>query len=133
MEIILNYNFKIEDLDNNDFKNLYENKRRDSTFAFVYKDKKSNNIFAMRDHLGIVPLFYYKEGQNYKFQTNLENLNHENIDTLGLKNYISFQTTKIKPLMTNVKIVPPGSVLKINENGQEEIIYQYCIEPKKIK
>ena len=129
IKILLNYNFNPLDIINGDFDLLFKKKRRDSCFAFVYQ--KNNRIYAIRDHLGIVPLYFRFSDNQIKFSTNLISLMDQNcqFDLEGLKYFIAFGTPKLEPLFKEIKIVPPGSVIKINPLTHEiKIIYQYKIE-----
>ncbi len=134
MKILLNYNFNPSDIIGNNFAEIFERKRRDSCFIFVYKE--NNNIYAIRDHLGIVPLYFrFKENENLVFSTNLNFLVDSDcrIDLEGLKYFLAFKTPRIKSLFKGINIVPPGTVMKIDVITKViKIVYQYKINlPKK--
>jgi hypothetical protein len=127
MEVILNYNFEPASIADKRFDLLYQNRRRDSIFAYVFKE--GDCYYALRDHLGITPLYYLQHHGKYFFATSLGELPHRTqLEPAGLKTYLGFGTTKISPLFKGIKIVPPGSVVKISGN-QENIIYRHIINP----
>lgn len=137
MELILSYNFNLEDIGNFDFRELYGVKRRDSAFAAVIR--KDGNYYALRDHLGITPLFYRKANGKYFFATNLDDLiktigtNKLSIDPKGLSLYLGTGTTKIYSLFREVGVVPAGAVLKFSPDQDKPILlYQYTVKPAKI-
>lgn len=108
IKILLNYNFNPLDIADNDFKSLFEKRRRDSCFAFVYQ--KDGKIYAIRDHIGTAPLYFRKINDEIKFSVNLNSLiiNRSCIlDPEGVRYFIAFGTPKLKSLLNEVKIVPP--------------------------
>jgi asparagine synthetase B (glutamine-hydrolysing) len=124
MKILLNYNFNIADLDffSNNFENLFGIRRRDSCFAFVYENEE--NIYAIRDHFGQIPLYYriYSNG-NIKFSLSLiDLLNSEcRFNYEGLRHYLSFATSRIITPFQEIQVVPAGSVVKINKKTKKSI------------
>lgn len=132
-EEILNYNFNPEDIHDYDFEQLYSRRRRDSVFAYVYKNDDA--IIALRDHLGIVPLYYRKINNKYHFSTNLSDLilADDEIDPIGMQYYLALGTPRIYPLIKGISIVGPGTVLKFDEASlNSSVIYRYKMKPKKI-
>lgn len=133
MKIILNYNFKPSDIEDLDFKSLYETKRRDSIFAFVFQIK--DTIYAIRDHLGIIPLYYRSDAKKYRFSLGIDDLVKEGdrLDRYGVEAFLTYSTVRNYPLIKGMHIVPPGSVLKIDcKTNQVTLVYNYIIKPKHI-
>lgn len=130
MKVYLNYNFDPKDVESSDFAYIYR-KRRDSCFAFVFE--KDGKIYALRDHFGIVPLYYIFDGNRYVFSTflDLEKIGKSEIDIAGYKFYLLFGTTKVLPLFKTVGIVPPGCVLEFDQQHNIKLVYQYTFEPRK--
>jgi len=65
-------------------------------FAFVIFDKKKNEIFCARDRLGIKPLYYFWDGKNFAFASELKALLSfsfvkKEIDLKSLSLYMQFQ------------------------------------------
>lgn len=133
MEIILNYNFDIKDIDLERPGDVFEFKRRDSTFACVFE--VNNKIYAIRDHIGIVPVYYRRVGDEFKFSTNLSDLvlPDDELTSEGVDFLLGLNTPRIMPLISSIKIVPPGSLLEIDKtSGESKIKYQYQMKPVSI-
>ena len=133
MKVLLNYNFAPDDIVDGDFSALFERKRRDSTFAFVFEDNE--HIYAIRDHLGIVPLYYRCKDGRYQFSTNFSDLieSGDKLDERGLRSLLGFGTPRLFPLIEGINIVPPGSVLEIDKtNNRVRVVFQYKIKPQRI-
>ena len=126
MQILFNYNFNPEDIVDLNFEALYEKRRRDSCFAFAFE--KNDEIYALRDHFGIVPLYFSWRGKEIFFSTTLDPLitPESKINLQGYKAYIAFETVRLLPLFEDIGIVPPGSVIKISKrNKQAKLVYIY--------
>jgi len=133
MRELLNYNFNPEDIKDEEYKLLFEKRRRDSTFALVYK--KNGFYYAIRDHLGIVPLYYRRIENEFKFSTNLSDLvlSNDEIDKTGLQFLLAFGTPRLFPLIKGINIIAPGAVVELNKaTGKTRTLYQYKIKPGKI-
>jgi len=127
--IILNYNITLEEIAGikGDYANFYEKEKRNSCFALVFK-KDEHEIIAMRDHLGIVPLFYRFDKGEVNFSTNFSDLVKENdrISEKGLRCYLAHKTPTLYSLVEEVKIVPPGSAIRINlKEKTVTLLYQF--------
>lgn len=129
-DTLINYNFDAADLADDDFAALFEKRRRDALFAYVYR--KQEWIYAVRDHLGNVPLFYRYNNGSFQFATALNDL----VDTemklapARVTSFLSFFTAKLAAPVEGVETVPPGTVLRMNErDGSVEAIYAYEIQP----
>lgn len=132
MKILTSYNISDFELENIDFHDFYNNKKRESCFAVAYES--TDKIIALRDHLGIVPLYYRKKDGVYVFSTNLSEIveSTDSISQEGLLSYIGFQSTKIISLFDQVKLVEPGTVIEIDKKTDNlSIIYRYVLLPKK--
>ncbi|MEX0998931.1 MAG: asparagine synthase-related protein [Thermodesulfobacteriota bacterium] len=125
MKILVNYNFKEEDIEGRDFHALYVAKRRDSAFAFAFED--GAGVTMLRDHLGNVPLFYRKDERGVSCSIFIEDLlqSGDIIDKRGLISYLSFGTAKIASLVKGIEIVPPGSVINVDKDGEVSTLYTY--------
>jgi len=130
MHALLNYNFRPADIRDRNFAALFEARRRDSVFAFVYEE--DGYTYAIRDHLGIVPLYYRRIPGGLCFSTDLFDLIKDG-DTLseqGLRALMGFGSARLYPLVDQVGIVPPGAVLRFApEDGTVEELYRYHITP----
>jgi asparagine synthetase B (glutamine-hydrolysing) len=129
-ETILKYNFESTDVADGDFAALYEKRRRDALFAYAFR--KEGYLYALRDHLGNVPLFYIHKDGKFQFATALNDLTDSGMQLSppGITTYLSFFTAKLTPPVEGVAVVPPGTVLRMNEaDGSVEVIYRYTIQP----
>jgi len=133
MNVILNYNFNPADLADQSFHALFSQRRRDSIFAFVYE--KDGLIYAVRDHLGAVPLFYRYSGGGFHFATNLSALvrSDDRIDVEGLRLLIGLGSCKLRPPVEGIEIVPPGAAIELDKvTGACRVVYQYKVRPLEI-
>ena len=131
MELITSYNFNIKDITDNNYKSLFEKRRRDACFACAYR--KGNFVYAIRDHLGSVPLYYRFIDNKIKFSINLLELvkHNDSLNFKGVKYFLALGTTKLHSLIKEIKIVPPGSMIRMNLKTKKiKIIYRYKIKEK---
>lgn len=100
-------------------------KKFNGIFAFALWDKKKQQLFIARDHLGVKPLYYYWDGQKLIFSSEIKAmLLHQiprrlNIDALN----IYFRTLYVPAPLTmfeGIKKLEPGSYL-VYKNNQIEI------------
>lgn len=127
--ILAQYNFNPSDIDDGDFDALYTHRRRDSFFAFAYA--RGERYYALRDHLGGIPLYYRQSQDGVKFSINIGDLVAENdtFNTLGLQAFLKFGTTRLYPLSDSIGIVPPGTVVEFNPAQSRRTVYQYALKP----
>ncbi len=129
MKELLNYNFNCKQIDDGNFELLFEKRRRDATFAYVYE--KDGKVYAIRDHLGIVPLYYRYKDNEFRFSTNFTDLIRagDEIDKVGLSSLLGMCTPRLFPLIKDISIVPPGSVLELDkQSGEVSVVYQYRLK-----
>ncbi len=133
MQILYSYNFNAEEVLDENFAALFNQRRRDSTFAFAYK--KQDDVYALRDHLGIAPLYYRFDQNSVRFSPNLTDLieTGDEFNEEGVLAYLKFGTPRLIPLIKGIEIVPPGSVLKLNPISQEkQVVFSYQFRPRHI-
>jgi asparagine synthetase B (glutamine-hydrolysing) len=126
---ILNYNFDPAHIHDGDFAAVYESRRRDSCFAFVYRTDGGDTV-ALRDHLGAVPLYYRATPEGISFSVSLGDLVKagDEFDDRGLDAFLSFGTAKLAPLIRGVAAVPPGAVIRFAPHSQTpETVHQYRV------
>jgi asparagine synthetase B (glutamine-hydrolysing) len=134
MEMLLAYNFDPVDVADGDFTTLYTQRRRDSAFACVYKTP-DGNIYALRDHLGIVPLYYRRTAEGIRFALCMTDLveSGDKLDSGGLLAYLSFGTPRLAPVIAGIEIVPPGTVIRVEPSTERcDCVYQYKLQPSHI-
>jgi asparagine synthase (glutamine-hydrolysing) len=95
-------------------------------FAFAVYDKKDNTLFIARDRLGIKPLLYYFDGNDFIFASELKALFKfdidKEIDQVSLFNYLQFNYIPThKSILTKVSKLAPGHFIKLNLTSILEI------------
>jgi asparagine synthetase B (glutamine-hydrolysing) len=133
MQSVYSYNFNETDIQDENFAALFNQRRRDSTYAFAYE--KDGDIYALRDPMGIVPLFYRFTQNSVRFASNLTDLIKagDEFDTVGLSTYLKFGTVRLVPLIKGIEIVPPGVALKLDPISQtRQVVYSYEFRPRQI-
>ena len=128
---LLSYNFDMAHLQDADYAQLYQSRRRDSTFACVYETPGA--YIALRDHLGIVPVYYRQRDDEWAFSLTLSDLVRpdDDLDPVGLRMYLATGSTKVHPPIAGIKLVPPGCVIRIDkQTGQITVLYRYTWQPK---
>jgi len=90
-------------------------------FAFAIWDKDHKELFLVRDHLGIKPLFYYFDGSKFIFSSEIKAILKHNIDrklNISALNYY-FRFLYIngpETIWQNIYKVPPASYLLFKNN-----------------
>ena len=105
--------------------------RFNGMFAFVIYDKQEKQLYLFRDRVGIKPLYYYYDGKNFAFASELKALTHVNQIRSSLsinKNIIStFLHLGYVPephsIYNNIFKMPAGCVLTINKFGLDITSY----------
>jgi len=131
MNVLFKYNVDFSDIENG-FPFLYEKRRRDSCFAIAYEE--NGTVTALRDHLGVVALYYRYVNNGIKFSNNLSDLiqKTDKVNQKGVKYFLAFKTAKIYSPFENIHLVPPGSVIKIDLKTKD-VKCEYRYEFKKLK
>lgn len=104
-------------------------------FAFAIFDKQENSLFIARDRMGIKPLLYYFDGEQFIFASELKALLTFNIkkeiDKVSLFNYLQFNYIPAhNSIIEGVKKLKPGhfitiqNINKIEEDIEEEMYYE---------
>ena len=104
-------------------------------FAFVIYDISSKELVGCRDHFGIKPFYYYKNGEEFMFGSEIKSfLPHPNfkkeVNDKSLKMYLIFQYSVFEEtFFKNVYKLKPGHYFKYKDNHLEikqyfDIIYE---------
>ena len=102
-------------------------------FAFVIYDKEKKTLFGARDFYGIKPLYYYKNGKEFMFGSEIKAfLGHPNfkkeLNRDMLKQYLTFQySVSEDTFFKNVYKLRPGHYFKYHD-GELEIVKYYEIK-----
>ena len=105
-------------------------------FAFAIYDTKNNNIFIARDHIGIKPIYYYKDKNNFYFCSEIApfyklgikkfSLNTKKLDEFIVHGNIVGEET----LHKDIKQIVPGTYLNISNNKIVKKKYWYPLKKK---
>lgn len=97
-------------------------------FAFALYDLKTQKLFCARDFFGIKPFYYYKQGRNFMFGSEIKGfLPHPDFDKklnlVALEHYLSFQySVGDETFFKNVFKLPAAHFLMYNfKNGELKI------------
>lgn len=98
-------------------------------FAFAIWDKQQQDLFIARDRLGKKPLYYYHEGENFVFSSEIRALLASGIiprklNADVLPDYIQYQTVHAPhTLVANVHMLMPGSFAHFSKGKLEQQVY----------
>lgn len=104
-------------------------------FAFAVYDQKKDSLFVARDRMGIKPLLYYFDKEQFIFSSELKailtfNIKKE-IDKASLFNYLQFNYIPThNSILKNVKKLKPGhyifikNINKLEEEIKEQLYYE---------
>lgn len=104
-------------------------------FAFAVFDKQESSLFLARDRMGIKPLLYYFDGEQFIFGSELKALLtfdiEKDIDKVSLFNYLQFNYIPTdNSIIKGVRKLKPGNFIlieninKIETNLKEEMYYE---------
>ncbi len=113
----------------------------DGMFAFAIWDATKKELFAARDRFGEKPFFYYFNGKNFLFASEMKALWAAGVERTAnqkmLFNFITIGYTDNpsqpgETFFENIHKLPPASVLKYNTSQNELVIEKYWdIDPEK--
>jgi len=98
-------------------------------FAFCIWDQEEKELFLVRDHLGVKPVYYSDLGKEFVFSSELKGLLASKkvplmIDHDGLKQFLSIgYCVQPDTIIENVKALEPGKVLKYKNSSIEISTY----------
>jgi asparagine synthase (glutamine-hydrolysing) len=97
--------------------------RLDGIFAFALFDRQEKTLYLVRDHFGIKPLFYWTDGSQLVFASELlamfgsivsyPDVNAEDLDAYFTFNYLYAPRTGL----AGANQLPPAHLLKVNHAG----------------
>lgn len=91
-------------------------------FAFAVWDKKEQELFVVRDRLGIKPLYYFKNETSFCFSSEIRalldsNLPKRKLNKTALSDYLMYQTVHApETIIENVFMLMPGHLMKISDD-----------------
>ncbi|UCD55450.1 MAG: asparagine synthase (glutamine-hydrolyzing) [Candidatus Omnitrophota bacterium] len=102
-------------------------------FAFAIWDKKEKVLFVCRDRIGIKPLYYYFDGNNFIFSSNLKSFLaldfvKKEIDHEALTEYLQYLYINApRSIFKEIKKLEPGSSILL-KNGKIAVERYWNIE-----
>ncbi len=94
-------------------------------FAMAIYDKEEQSLYIFRDRVGIKPLFYFWDGQDFAFSSELKSLKKVNaipkeINEGAIKKFLHFGYIPTPySIYKNIFKLPAGSWMKISRDGVE--------------
>lgn len=91
-------------------------------FAFAIWDNEQKELFIARDRMGIKPLYYFANGKGLAFSSEISSLLdlpfiNKTLDVSALSEYFRYFTVNApNTLIQDVKVLPSGSYLVLNQN-----------------
>ncbi|MEW6608597.1 MAG: asparagine synthase (glutamine-hydrolyzing) [bacterium] len=93
-------------------------------FGFALRDKQRNRLFLARDRIGIKPLHYARVNNQFIFGSEIKailvhpDVNRE-IDLTSLDKYLTYEYIPApQTIFKQIKKIPPGHILTINQAGE---------------
>ena len=95
-------------------------------FSFCIFDKRKNSFFLARDHIGVKPLYYKKEGNYLIFSSEIKALLNfpfeKEIDFEAMKNYVTFNWSPgEKSPVKNLYKLRPGNFIEFDLDEKDQI------------
>jgi len=96
-------------------------KKLNGMFAFCIWDKTDRSLLLVRDRVGIKPLFYYYDGDNFLFSSSLKSFMrldfvNKEIDPQALSEYLQYLYVNApKSIFRGIKKLEPGQSLVFKE------------------
>jgi len=97
--------------------------RLQGQFAYAVHDRDSGDLLLVRDRLGILPLYYYIDGQQIAFASEIKGLlpalpGPPEVDTASLDDYLAQRSVPApNTLYVGVKKLPAGHRLRVSASG----------------
>jgi len=91
-------------------------------FALAIYSIPEQEIIIVRDRYGIKPVYYYYDGDNFIFASEIKSIiqllpTTPQVDLYGLREYFTFQNIYTdRTLIHNVRVLLPGHILKFDTN-----------------
>ncbi len=91
-------------------------------FALAIYDKTKQELYLLRDRIGIKPLYYFWDGKRFAFASELKSLSQlqQEIDQTAIHDFLHLGYIPApKSIYKNIFKLPAGSWLKISKQGLE--------------
>lgn len=104
-------------------------KKLNGMFAIAIYDKQANELFIFRDRIGIKPLYFFWDGQNFAFASELKALTKASFIPSEINRNAIYQFLHLgfipapQSIYQSIKKLESGSWLKISKNNFESYKY----------
>jgi asparagine synthase (glutamine-hydrolysing) len=111
----------------------------DGVFSFAIYDIKKNNLFLARDRIGIKPLYYTLNNNEFRFSSSMNGLINKNekpqINPIALHYQFTLHSVVPAPhtIISGIQKLEPGHTLKITQSGESYLNKYFDINEVEIK
>ena len=111
----------------------------DGVFSFAIYDTKNNNLFLARDRIGIKPLYYTLDNNEFRFSSSMNGLINRNekpqINPIALQYQFTLHSVVPAPhtIISGIHKLEPGHTLKITQSGESYLNKYFDINEVEIK
>ena len=111
----------------------------DGVFSFAIYDIKKNNLFLARDRIGIKPLYYTLNNNEFRFSSSMNGLINKNekskINPIALHYQFTLHSVVPAPhtIISGIHKLEPGHTLKIKQSGESYLNKYFDINEVEIK
>jgi len=111
----------------------------DGVFSFAIYDTKKNNLFLARDRIGIKPLYYTLDNNEFRFSSSMNGLINKNekpqINPIALQYQFMLHSVVPAPhtIISGIHKLEPGHTLKITQSGESYLNKYFDINEVEIK
>lgn len=92
-------------------------------FAYAIYDSHNEELWLVRDRIGVMPLYYHFDGETLVFGSEIKALlpglkRRPALDQAGLKEYLSYRSVPVpNTLFEGIRKLPPGQWLRLSRGG----------------
>ncbi|MBN1353476.1 MAG: asparagine synthase (glutamine-hydrolyzing) [Candidatus Omnitrophica bacterium] len=103
-------------------------------FAFCVWDKKERTLFLARDRIGIKPVYYYFDGDNFIFSSSIKSFLgidfvKKEVDSEALSEYLQYLYINApRSIFKSIRKLEPGSCIKLREKSLTVTRYWDAVE-----
>jgi asparagine synthase (glutamine-hydrolysing) len=108
-------------------------------FAFAIWDKIEQELIIMRDRLGVKPLYYFSNGENFLFASEIRSILasgmvERKVSDAALLEYFSYQSVGFPlAIVEDIQQVKAGSYIKVKNGKLEKNVYWDVTTPGRLE
>lgn len=110
--------------------------RLNGMYAFAIYDERNHSLFLARDRTGIKPLYYFSNGDQFVFASEIKSILSDNtipraLNYPALADYLTLgYVVGPKTMFANISEIPPGTSITVSNGGSHEIVQHWRWERK---